>query len=288
MPLHLLGATHMSAPCNNRLRACRKKTPAQLTEMATLLEYESSSSLSRYEKGKQEPPLQVIIDYMVAFNCTLRDIFPQQFCDSHKRFREHLPKVLEALHATRADKYREDRITLFTEILKHIQETPLPDPHATLLSLYPNGQGCGFAVFENQQHLYDIGILRPVTFDQKKILRSVTELIDIYQPKSIVLRGSSTKHTSMSKRVQSMLRKLQRIANKQDIPVSAISAVQVGAAFACFGASNQHDRTQKLREWFPEVRYRKPLERKKYTSKDPRQYAYDALAQGVTYHFLND
>jgi transcriptional regulator with XRE-family HTH domain len=62
----------------NYLRVYRKKTPLTQSDIAFLLDMDDYSSISRYEKGKRVPSIDLLIMYHFLFNVPIEDFFEEK------------------------------------------------------------------------------------------------------------------------------------------------------------------------------------------------------------------
>ena len=273
----------MAKTYNNLLRSHRRRSPATLSDLAFLFDQEDTKYLSKYERGKMRVSLDVLMLYMLVFGCHPKDVLQRQFSRLQQSLFERIPLLITDLKSRKINKYKQERINFWKQTISTLQEINYSDHRATTMSIYPCAAGFSYAIFKDEQRLFDMSLDRPISFDQKNAFKKIRELIEMYEPRVLVLRKDK-----VSKRINSLQRKVTRYARAKAIPIHEIGLEQVQSTFQCFGAKNQYERTQKLREWFPDFSYRDPSERNDYSSKCDHQYAYDALAQGVAFHFSQE
>lgn len=92
-------------PC--ALRTFRRTWGLTLREMADLLGYVSAAHVSRIERGKCIPPLEVALICTVLFGVPLERLFPQFVAESMDRFAIRATHLREELaHTTTARNLR--------------------------------------------------------------------------------------------------------------------------------------------------------------------------------------
>ena len=75
----------------------------------------------------------------------------------------------------------------------------------TIIALYPNGRGFGFALMANPKEPIDVRTLEVSSTSQKKYLKRVRNLLTYYHPSILVLEDIS--HNQKSKRIEKLLKK---------------------------------------------------------------------------------
>ena len=106
----------------NSLRPFRKKTECTLEGISQLLDMPYGSTLSRCERQRRKPTIEIIFAYHIIFNVPIEDLCPEEAERTQKKIAKNIhPLVqrLEQLEKTRKNKARIE----FLHSLKTLIET---------------------------------------------------------------------------------------------------------------------------------------------------------------------
>ena len=134
-----------------------------------------------------------------------------------------------------------------------------------------------FVVFQGPSVPFDWG-LRGIgnPSRNRKCLEAVADLIDQFQPLSIVLEDTSDRESRRTARIRRLYQSVLHLASANAIEVHRIEKASIRKVFGSVGA-------QAIAIQIPAFAPRLPRARKPWMSQDERQCLFDAAALGVTY-----
>ena len=95
----------------NSLRPFRKKTECTLEDISQLLDMPYGSTLSRCERGRRKPTLEILFAYHLIFNIPIEDLCPEETERAQRKISKNIyPLIqrLERLEKTRKNQARID------------------------------------------------------------------------------------------------------------------------------------------------------------------------------------
>jgi len=150
--------------------------------------------------------------------------------------------------------------------------------HIRILGIAPSTRGFGFAVLEGQQTLADWGIKHVKMDKNSHSLAKVKELINLYQPGTIVLEDTAAKNSRRAPRIRALTKKIIALASARKIKVASFSQKRIRQRFFAPGHGTKRALAEILATRFPELRPRLPRERRAWMSEDSRMNIFDAAA----------
>jgi hypothetical protein len=146
-----------------------------------------------------------------------------------------------------------------------------------LLALEIRPQKAGFAVFEGAT-LLDWGVR---DYGPTPAFRRIGTLLSLYAPSVIVIRRRHyLKHGDTVARV---VQSIKRGAQRKSISVQSLDAHRIRAFFKQQGCESKHAASTLLAEWFPELAWKLPPERKPWQPEPHNTLLFDAVAIAVTF-----
>lgn len=152
-----------------------------------------------------------------------------------------------------------------------------------LLAIDPAAKGFGFAVVEREKGLVAWGTRDARDDKYGTALRRVSELLDAYQPRIVVLEDCRADGSRRRPHVRRLLRSIARLATRQGVEVRLVPPATRLAAFAEAGASTKCQIATALAERFPVLRRALPPVRKPWMTEDHRLGIFDAVALAVAF-----
>src|ERR1700754_1887560 len=105
-----------------------------------------------------------------------------------------------------------------------------------ILAIDPTTSGFGFAVMEGPDELVDWGVRSASVIDKNATtLELISDLIERYQPETIVLQDCRNGKWRRCERVRDLLWEVSRLALRERISTRLISRAALRQAFASFG-----------------------------------------------------
>lgn len=83
---------------NTNLKYLREKQEMEQSELANLLNFKSSSTISEWEKGVRVPPVGILSDLARLFNVTLTDLVEKDLTDTTNLTKETNKNLTIAAH----------------------------------------------------------------------------------------------------------------------------------------------------------------------------------------------
>lgn len=157
----------------------------------------------------------------------------------------------------------------------------------TVLSLYPNRIGLGYALFNNPKELIEYGVnyIQPVC--NRKTMKRVREYIKHYKPDIVLVRNIEDKQTRSMKRIQRLIDLISKEAKLQNLKIHSYNRTQIKNVFDQFGATTKYEISQKIIEWFEELEAYKFPKRKKWMEENHNSGVFDAMSTALTHWYLN-
>jgi Holliday junction resolvasome RuvABC endonuclease subunit len=154
-----------------------------------------------------------------------------------------------------------------------------------VLAIDPSTRGFGFAILEGPEKLVDWGVKETRADKKAKSLELIDDLIELYQPRVIVVEDYAGKGSRRCRRIERLINDISKLALKRKIRVGSFSRLKVRQVFSGSGASNKQEIAIAIANRFPELAPRLPRFRKPWMSEDYRMSIFDAVALALTFFF---
>src|SRR5262249_25387033 len=122
-----------------------------------------------------------------------------------------------------------------------------------VLAIDPSTRGFGFALLEGPNRLIDWGVKETKTDKKHRSLQLIADLIDQYQPSTIVVEDYAAKGSRRCGRVRELINDIAKLAETRNVKVRSFSRLKVKQAFAESGASNKFEIAKTIANRFPEL-----------------------------------
>jgi len=158
----------------------------------------------------------------------------------------------------------------------------------TVLALYPNTRGLGYAVFDSPKDLvdYGMGYIKPVS--NTKTITRVKEYIQHYKPDIVLVRAIRQSESRKMKRVENLVAHICNQASAQGLKVYRYNRNQIQEIFSQFGSSTKFHISKKISEWYPELQNIKNPVRKFWETEYHNAGIFDAISLGVTHFYIEE
>ena len=156
-----------------------------------------------------------------------------------------------------------------------------------VLAIDPSTRGFGFAVLEGPNRLIDWGVKETKTDKNRRSLELIAELIEIYEPKVLVVEDYVGKGSRRCRRVGDLIDEIAKLALKRKVKVTCFSRGEVKQAFTESGARMKYEIAIAIAKGFPELAPRLPRFRKPWMSEDYRMSIFDAVSFGLTFFHVD-
>lgn len=158
----------------------------------------------------------------------------------------------------------------------------------TVLALYPNQLGFGFALMENALTPKDYRIVVSRPMSNKYLLKRIQELITFYEPEIVVLEDTSRLISRKSRRVQNLIQDIVRYAKEQNITVAQYSRSQIREVFGNFNAKSKYQIAATIAQNIPILKHRLRPQRKIFEAEPYSTGIFDSISLAVTHYYLTE
>jgi len=158
----------------------------------------------------------------------------------------------------------------------------------TILALYPNPQGFGYALMENAITVKDCQVVTIRPISNTTLLKRIKEYLEFFKPNLVVLEDYRGKQSRKSKRVQKLIDQISKEAKFKGIDVVRYSRAQIRFTFKQFNARNKHEISEAIVESIDELKQYLRPKRLFYKSEPYTMGIFDAVALGVTHYYFTD
>ena len=157
-----------------------------------------------------------------------------------------------------------------------------------VLALFPNVVGLGYVCLENPQTLLKAGIMKVRPMNNKKALHQVKDLVEIFNPKIVIIRDFDTNKPRKNKRIQELLNEISAYAKGKNIRTFQYSRQQIRDVFELHGATSKYEISKQIIKWFPALADHAPKKRKPWLPEDSKMGIFDAMVLAITHAHLNE
>jgi Holliday junction resolvasome RuvABC endonuclease subunit len=152
-----------------------------------------------------------------------------------------------------------------------------------VLAIDPSTRGFGFAILEGPERLIDWGVKETKTDKNRRSLDLIRELINDYEPDTIVVENYEGKGSRHCLRVRALIDPISKLKSNRKVQVKSFSRAEVKRAFPESSRSTKYEIAVAIAKQFPELAPRLPRFRKPWMSEDYRMSIFDAVALGLTF-----
>lgn len=157
----------------------------------------------------------------------------------------------------------------------------------TVLSLYPNRVGLGYALFNNPKELIEYGVNYVQPVSNRKTMKRVREYIKHYKPDIVLVRNVNDRNTGSMKRIKKLIDLICNEAKRQNLEIHSYTRTQIKNVFDQFGATTKYEISQKIIEWYEELESQEFPKRNKWMEENPKNGVFDAVSTALTHWYLN-
>ncbi len=157
-----------------------------------------------------------------------------------------------------------------------------------VLSIYPINQGFAFVMHDGPTKLIDWGIKHIVaSFAERnaKSLVRIEEIIDQYQPDTIVVEDFKEHGCRRSPRIRRLYNSIIYAAFTQGIDISRVKHTELKKCYALVGARAKYEIAQAVARQYSEFSHRLPRKRRAWEAQQPEMSLFIAAALSTAYFF---
>jgi hypothetical protein len=154
-----------------------------------------------------------------------------------------------------------------------------------ILSVYPNSKGYAYVVMEGPIQVIEKKMVSISPVDNTKILKEVSDLLDLHKPNALILEDTSCKFSRKGTRGKQLLRSLSSNAKNKDVPVHFYTREDIRLVFEIWRAKTKYEIAEVIAKnirSFEMLLYPKP----RYP--DSQKYLtalFDAVSLGITHYY---
>lgn len=153
----------------------------------------------------------------------------------------------------------------------------------TVLSIYPNQVGFGYAYLDGPTNLIDYGVVGVSPVCNRKLLRRIKKSINYLKPTLILLRDHKTKQ---SPRVKRLVKQVIKYCKSNDLEVYQYNRNDIRNVFDQFKAKTKYEIAKTMVKWMPELKPKMPYVRKLWMTESHNMGIFDALSLAMTHYYL--
>jgi hypothetical protein len=158
----------------------------------------------------------------------------------------------------------------------------------TVLALYFNTIGFGYAVFEGISEPVDWKVRRATDKHDTGFSKQVRELLDLFDPSVVVVRKCLTKEQwACSDRTKQRTKKVKAMAKKKGVRVVDYSRVEIRQCFSRYGAVNKDEIARAIGQIVPDFEHLVPPMRACWDKEAYRMGVFDATSLIITYYWAD-
>jgi RNase H-fold protein (predicted Holliday junction resolvase) len=157
-----------------------------------------------------------------------------------------------------------------------------------ILAIDLRAQRFGFAVLDGPKKLLDFGtkiLERRREKDATAIVvqKKIGSILNLYMPAIVIIKCVSGLHGSARLRNQQLLSSIRHEVRKQGLELIMLERSDIRRSFRQSGNESKHEIAVFIAEWFPEVEWRLPPNRKNWQPEHHTMPIFDAISIGLTY-----
>ena len=155
-----------------------------------------------------------------------------------------------------------------------------------LLALEIRPRKFGFVVFEGPTRLLDWGVRSYPgrgTHRRSTVTKRICVLLDLYAPSVLVMRRRDSSSRKARKVILSAVQAIRTEARSRSVKLQSVDTREIRCFFAEHGCTTKHQIASLLAEWFEELSWKMPPERKAWQSEAYIMLIFDAAATGVAF-----
>lgn len=155
----------------------------------------------------------------------------------------------------------------------------------SVLALYPNMRGFGYAYLENEQTPVDCGVSPVYPISNDLCMESIRIMIEYHYPKAIILEEINEGKSQKSERIKSLIKAIAEYALERHIEVFYYPREYVGYVFSEFKALTKQQMAEKIALYFPQYQNFVPEPRKPWLPEDYFMGLFDALGLAIAHYY---
>lgn len=156
------------------------------------------------------------------------------------------------------------------------------DEPVLVLALYPTPRGLGYALMEGPRHLVDWGYAQIRWHRKAKTLQKLRSLIDLYQPKLLILEDTYHGAFRRSHRLKALILSLTESAVHWGV---AVRHYNLDHTLEVFRQRSKQARAKAIAEAFPELKSSIPPKRLAWEKEHPAMQVFEAATLALTYFY---
>jgi len=141
---------------------------------------------------------------------------------------------------------------------------------------------------EGSKRLIDWGVKEVRNNNNEQCLIKIKELIDLYQPDSVVVEDCTGKDSRRCLRIQELIKGIINLATNKKIKTYSISRSDVRKAFSEANAYTKYEIATEIAKRFPCLSFHLPPVRKCFMPEDYRMAIFDAISLALSFYYFKN
>jgi DNA-binding XRE family transcriptional regulator len=106
----------------NYLSIHRKRNHLFQSDVAFLLDFDETSSVSRCEKGDRKPSVEILLFYHLVFEAPPTELYRQDQLDLLNKLRCRIPLLIDAISSKPVTRRNYQRVTFLKQVLSKLND----------------------------------------------------------------------------------------------------------------------------------------------------------------------
>jgi len=154
-----------------------------------------------------------------------------------------------------------------------------------VLAIQPTSRGFGWVLFEGAVVPVDWGIAS-AKGDSAQCMVRFTQLLDQYQPSTLVLERFGKNDSHRGERIRTLARTMRGFASNRDMDTPVYGKEEVSSEMTGNPKASRHAVACVVAGRLPVLNHELPDARRLWESENNRRSLFDAAALGITHHAL--
>ena len=150
------------------------------------------------------------------------------------------------------------------------------------LTLYPNAFGLSYVISKSPNDIINFGKKVVLIKQAKDFLDKIAGIMDDYEPELLILRDYDHPKSQLSKKYKDIWQAIEQQAKIKGFTLFKYSRDQIKEVFSSFDAKTKFEISERIIEWYPQLKSRSPRRRKPWMNEDNQMGIFDAFSLMLT------
>lgn len=166
-----------------------------------------------------------------------------------------------------------------------VLKTKPQSTNSTVLALYPNARGIGYAVMDAPAYIVESGMKSIRPWSSQKIKKQINAYLAYFKPEIILLQNTDSRLNRKYTKMCNVIRGIGEDAESQGFKVFRYTREQILGFFEEFNASSKHRMNIVIAQSFPSYQEKIPKERIHGDPEGFFQGEFDAISLALTHYY---